>query len=83
MMYDQREKALRDYQWAIESARREGIEQGREEGREEGVLIGKIQLLEQLLDESPTPTAQLSHRSVAELDALVSRLQERLRRRGV
>ena len=44
MMYDQREKAERDYRWAIESARREGVEKGREEGRqegrEEGVQIG-------------------------------------------
>ncbi|NOX54871.1 MAG: Rpn family recombination-promoting nuclease/putative transposase [Planctomycetes bacterium] len=44
MMYDRREKAQRDYQWALESARREGLEKGlekgREEGREEGVRIG-------------------------------------------
>jgi len=47
-MYDQRAKAERDYRWAIESARREGLEKGREEGvqiglekgREEGVQIG-------------------------------------------
>jgi len=51
-MYNQREKAERDYRWVIESARREGIEKGREEGvqiglekgreegREEGVRIG-------------------------------------------
>ncbi len=91
MMYDQREKAQRDYQWAIESARREGLEtgleKGREEGiekgREEGVLIGKIQVLEQLLDEPPTPTAHLSQRSVAELDTLLAQLQQRLRDRGV
>jgi predicted transposase/invertase (TIGR01784 family) len=40
MMYDQREKAERDYRWAIESARREGLEIGLERGREEGVQIG-------------------------------------------
>jgi len=47
-MYEQRLKAERDYRWAIESARREGLEKGREEGvqiglekgREEGVQIG-------------------------------------------
>ncbi len=81
MMYDQREKALRDYQWAIESARREGLEKGREQGREEGVLIGKIQVLEQLLGDTPTPTARLLQRSVSELNAMVAQLQERLRHR--
>jgi flagellar biosynthesis/type III secretory pathway protein FliH len=44
MMYDQREKAERDYRWAIESARREGREEGVQiglkRGREEGVQIG-------------------------------------------
>ncbi len=94
MMYDQREKAERDYRWAIESARREGVEiglqkgeqiglqKGREEGRLQGVLIGKIQLLEQLLGEPPTPAEELLHRSLQELNALLARLQERLRGRG-
>ena len=44
MMYDQREKAERDYRWAIESARQEGVEigleKGRQEGRQEGVQLG-------------------------------------------
>jgi predicted transposase/invertase (TIGR01784 family) len=134
MMYDQREKAERDYRWAIESARREGLElglqkgreegreegvqiglekgreegvqiglekgreegrrEGREEGvqiglekglekgREEGVLIGKIQLLEQLLGQQQTPDEELLGRSLEELKSLLSRLQERLRHRG-
>lgn len=90
MMYDQREKAERDYRWAIESARREGVEKGREEGvqiglekgREVGVLVGKIQLLEQLLGQVPTPTERLAGRSVEELDSLLAELQGRLRHRG-
>ncbi|NOX53520.1 MAG: hypothetical protein GXP27_03615 [Planctomycetes bacterium] len=97
-MYDRREKAQRDYQWAIESARREGLEKGveiglekgREEGvqiglekgQERGVLIGKIQLLEQLLGEPPTPTDRLSQRSLDELNSLLAGLQGRLRSRG-
>lgn len=40
-MYDQREKAQRDYEWAISGAR--------EEGREEGKLAGRIQTLQELL----------------------------------
>jgi len=98
MMYEQREKAERDYQWAIKSALRQGIEIGREEGREEGrqegreegieagreegVLIGKIQLLQQLLGETPTATDLLSQRSREELNSLLAQLQERLRTRG-
>jgi len=113
-MYNQREKAERDYRWAIESARREGIEkgreegvqiglekgreegvqiglakgreegrrEGREEGREEGVLVGKIQVLQQLLGEAQTPAEELLKRPLDELNSLLSQLQERLRRRG-
>jgi len=40
-MYDEREKAQRDYLWALEGARQEGMEKGIEEGREEGLLVGK------------------------------------------
>ena len=89
MMYDQREKAQRDYRWAIESAHQEGLEKGLEEGlekglekgREEGVLIGKLQLLEQLLGQETTPTEQLSGRSIDELQLLLTGLQSRLRSR--
>ena len=45
-MYDQREKAQRDYEWALSGAR--------EEGRDEGELMGKIRLLEELLGQVPT-----------------------------
>ena len=44
-MYDQREKAQRDYEWAITGAkkiaREEGWIEGREEGREEGRVEGE------------------------------------------
>ena len=56
-MYDQREKALRDYEWAMSSAKEEGREEGLEEGREEGLeqgfvvgkLVGEILILEELV----------------------------------
>jgi predicted transposase YdaD len=48
-MYDTREKAIRDLQWILNAARREGLEAGREEGREEGELFGKIRMLQNLL----------------------------------
>jgi len=40
-MYDAREKAIRDYLSAINSARSEGWQDGREEGREEGLERGR------------------------------------------
>ena len=46
-MYDQREKALRDYEWALSGAlnegREEGLQEGREQGREEGWREGKLE----------------------------------------
>ncbi len=41
MMYDQRLKAQRDYQWGLDSAREEGLE----EGMAKGEAVGKIQVL--------------------------------------
>jgi predicted transposase/invertase (TIGR01784 family) len=92
-MYDQREKALRDHQWMMEGARELGFEQGRQEGREvgrqegrqeglaRGALIGKIQLLQQLLSEVPAGDAELGQQSLDELDSLLTDLQQRLRGR--
>ena len=74
-MYDQREKALRDHQWMLDGAR----EQGREEGLERGTLIGKIQLLHQLLGEDPSADADLRQQTLDELNSLLTDLQ---RRRG-
>ena len=84
-MYDQREKALRDHQWMIEGAREQGREQGREEGLEAGLergaLIGKIQLLQQLLSEGPSTAADLRQQTLDELNSLLTDLQQRLRSR--
>jgi hypothetical protein len=63
-MHDQREKAQRDYDWMLSTARRQGIEesieqgieQGIEKGREEDAIIGAIQALQQILGtRSPPP----------------------------
>ena len=89
-MYDDREKAQRDYLWAMEGARKEGIEvgmekgieKGREEGREEGVVAGKIQLFQELLGEESSTTDSLLQRSMDELSSMLSDLQQRLRSRG-
>ena len=82
-MYDQREKALRDYEWLIEGARREGIEKGIEKGREQGELIGKIMLLRQLLGEAEESKETLQELPLDELSSMVAELQDRLRTRGL
>ncbi len=86
LMYDQREKAQRDYLWAIEGARKEaletGIEQGIELGIEKGELIGKIELLGELLGVDVGSRRDLLERSAEDLSSVLARLQEQLRRRG-
>jgi len=76
-MYDQREKAQRDHQWALDSVREEGRQLGRKEG-----LMGTIQLLQQLLGAPPWEMEELGKRSFDELTALQAELQQRLRRRA-
>ena len=77
MMYDQRLKAQRDYQWGLDSAR----EEGREEGMEKGESLGKIQILQQLLGEESSSTESLRERTTSELSTILADLQQRLRSR--
>jgi flagellar biosynthesis/type III secretory pathway protein FliH len=93
LMYDQREKAQRDYEWAISGARQEGREVGREEGREvgreegervgfeKGEMIGKLQILQELLGDPPTTTDQLAKLPPDALTTKLADLQQRLRDR--
>jgi flagellar biosynthesis/type III secretory pathway protein FliH len=81
MMYDQRSKAQRDYQWGLDSARQEGRREGRQEGLEIGELLGKIQLLQQLLGEESSSTEGLGERTISELSIMLADLQQRLRSR--
>ncbi len=76
-MYDQREKAQRDYEWALAGAREEGMEKGREEGQ----LIGKLVLLKELLGEPEVDSSLLAKLDQKEMARQVSELQARLRRR--
>jgi predicted transposase/invertase (TIGR01784 family) len=84
-MYDTREKAIRDQQWILNAARREGLEEGeikgREEGREEGELFGKIRMLQNLLSLPQSTDDALRPRSRTELETLVTELQAQLRKR--
>jgi flagellar biosynthesis/type III secretory pathway protein FliH len=92
-MYDTREKAIRDQQWILNAARREGLEIGREEGeikgreegeikgREEGELFGKIRMLQNLLSLPQSTDQELQPKSRTELDRLATELQAQLRKR--
>ena len=78
-MYDQREKAQRDYQWAIASSREEGREEGRETGREEGLMAGAIQTLQRLLGDTVQPTEDLVQLDKSAQQTLLDDLEKRLR----
>jgi flagellar biosynthesis/type III secretory pathway protein FliH len=97
MMYDQRLKAQRDYQWGLDSARKEGMEEGmekgmeegmekgmekgREEGRKEGELLGTIRILQELLGDEPSSPESLDELTIGELSEILADLQLRLRSR--
>lgn len=72
--YDQREKAQRDYEWAISGAR----EEGREEGEQFGLLNGKIQMLEQLIGDKPTTDAEFRDSNIETLTTRLTKLQQRI-----
>ena len=92
-MYDQREKAQRDYNWAISGAReegraegrdeghKEGHKEGRDEGRAEGKLAGKIQMLQELLRDRVSTDIELLNKRPETLAAELATLQQRLRGR--
>lgn len=67
---------------AREEGREEGMEKGREEGAVQGTLIGKIQLLQELVGDSVSGTSELLQRGSDELSQLLGELQQRLRSRG-
>jgi predicted transposase/invertase (TIGR01784 family) len=80
-MYDTREKAIRDQQWILNAARREGREEGEIKGREEGELFGKIRMLQNLLSLPQSTDKELHPRSRTELETLATELQAQLRKR--
>jgi flagellar biosynthesis/type III secretory pathway protein FliH len=95
-MYDAREKALRDQQWQLNSAFREGQEkgrlegqregrlEGRQEGEREGEIRGKIELirtLQAILCVPMSEEQELRALSWEQLQSLTADLQERIRNR--
>ena len=65
-----------------EEGKKEGRQEGKQEGLREGMLVGKVQLLEQLLGEAETPAADLEQQAPAELLKRLDALRERLRTRS-
>ncbi len=86
MMYDQREKALRDYQWGLAGAHQEGVEEGIEKGIEKGeahgILVGSVATLQGIVGETVTDIDVLKKLDEVELNRLCADLQGQLRSRG-
>ena len=92
-MHDQRERAERDYEWILASARQEaleeglekglekGLKKGLEKGREEGAVIGWIQALQQVLGDPMATTQELTGESLSDLQKILTDLQQRVRSR--
>ena len=64
------EQALLAQDYALETARAEGIEQGREEGIEEGLKVGLVNLVRQHLLTAEVASQQLGM-TVAEFEELL------------
>jgi len=87
-MYDQREKAQRDYEWALSGAREEGREEGREQGIQFGeergrkfAVIDSVRMLEELLGEQQSDAGALMAKSLETLSARIIELKHQLRDR--
>jgi predicted transposase/invertase (TIGR01784 family) len=79
-MYDTREKAIRDQQWILNAARREGLEEGEIKGREEGE-IKLIQTLQEILGGPVSDAAVFQGRSLEQLSAMTEELRKKIQRR--
>jgi predicted transposase/invertase (TIGR01784 family) len=83
-MYDSREKAIRDRQWQLNSAIREGEIKGEIKGKIEGKIEGEaklVQTLQSLLYLPISSKEELLAMSLKQLEELASGLQEKLRSR--
>ena len=79
-MYDAREKAIRDRQWALNASREEGMAKGKIEGKIEGE-IKLIRTLEEILEQPLSEETKLAGKSLEELQLVTSELQSQLRHR--
>ena len=87
---DAREKAIRDHQWAMNSARREGLSEGRNEGKIEGKIEGKeiegkienmIRTLQSILNIPVSEDQVLRAMDLPQLESLANDLQGQIRNR--
>jgi hypothetical protein len=79
-MYDAREKAIRDENWRLNAARREGEIKGEIEGEIKG-KIELIRTLQGILGVPVSEEADLRGMTLEQLEALTSGLRERIRTR--
>ena len=80
-MYDAREKAIRDRNWQLDSAFREGEVKGKVEGKIEG-KIELIRTLQGIMHTSVSDEQELLAMTLEQLESLTSTLQEQLRNRA-
>ncbi len=79
-MYDARERAIQDREWELDARERKGKIEGKIEGEIKGE-IRMIRTLQGLLGVAPTDEQELQSRSLEQLQAMTSDLQEKLRTR--
>ena len=89
-MYDSREKAIRDRQWALNASRNEGITEGEIKGEIKGKIEGKIKgeiklirALEEILQLPASTENDLVEKSLEELQAIATTLQSKIRSRSI
>lgn len=75
MFYDARLKALRDHEMHLSTARRQGLE----EGCERGLLIGRIQLVQELLGQRISRMDDMKDLSISELQDIEKKLRTEMR----
>jgi hypothetical protein len=83
-IYDTREKAIRDRQWALNASREEGIEKGREEGEIRGEIKGEIKLirtLQEILGEPIIEESSLQGQSLERLQSITVQLRNKIQGR--
>ena len=79
-MYDAREKAIRDRQWALNASFREGEIKGEVKGEVKGE-IKLIRTLQEILEESPFESSDLEGKSLEELQAITVELRMKIAKR--
>ena len=75
-MYRSREKAIRDWNDSINSAKREGELQGKRIGLQEGIQTGQIRTLVDLVDDGLLDIKKAAERAGLTLEEFQKRMQE-------